>query len=58
MTKLHQLPLAIVAMTAASPAFAHEADFFHTHGESLMWVAGLAIVGGVAIRYAMSIARK
>lgn len=58
MTKIHQLPLALVAFTAASPALAHEADFFHTHGESLMWAAGLAVVGGVALRLALKSARK
>ncbi|MEM9310703.1 MAG: hypothetical protein AAGA34_04585 [Pseudomonadota bacterium] len=58
MTKLHQLPLALAALTAATPAFAHEADFFHTHAEGLMWTAALAVAGVVAIRFAISIARK
>ncbi|MEM6585306.1 MAG: hypothetical protein AAF692_06085 [Pseudomonadota bacterium] len=58
MSKIHKLSVAAIAMTAASPAFAHEADFFHTHGEGLMWAAGIAVVGGVALRYALKIARK
>ena len=58
MSKLHRLPLALAAMTAATPALAHEADFFHTHGEGLMWVAALGLAGAAAIRFAMSIARK
>lgn len=58
MTRFQKLPIALVALTAASPAFAHEADFFHTHGEGLMYGAGLFVVAGVALRYALKIARK
>ncbi|MEM6908382.1 MAG: hypothetical protein AAF494_06850 [Pseudomonadota bacterium] len=58
MSKLHRLPLALAAMTAATPALAHEADFVHTHGENLIGVVGFVVAVAVAIRIAMSIARK
>ncbi|MEM9085252.1 MAG: hypothetical protein AAGB23_04965 [Pseudomonadota bacterium] len=58
MIKIHQLPIAVAALTAASPVLAHETDFFHTHTESLAWVAGLGVVGVVAYRIFRSIARK
>lgn len=58
MTKIHQLTITALALTAASPALAHEADFFHTHAEGLMWAAGLAIAGAAALGYALKIARK
>ena len=58
MLKIHQLPVAMAALTAASPVLAHETDFFHTHTEGLAWVAGLGVVGIVAYRIIRSIARK
>ncbi|MEM1197219.1 MAG: hypothetical protein AAGH57_14035 [Pseudomonadota bacterium] len=58
MTKLHKPALALATLTAATPAFAHDADFFHTHAEGLMGIAALIVAGGLAIRFAISIARK
>ncbi|MEM6857599.1 MAG: hypothetical protein AAF559_06980 [Pseudomonadota bacterium] len=58
MTKLHKPALALAAFAAATPAYAHDADFFHTHAEGLMWTAALIVAGGLAVRFAISIARK
>lgn len=58
MTKLPKPALALATLTAATPALAHETDFFHTHAEGLMWTAALVVAGGLAIRFAISIARK
>ena len=50
----------MIALGAATPAFAHEADFFHTHGESLMIGAAVlaAAAGGFALRAVAKRARK
>jgi len=60
MIKLHRLPAAMIALGAATPAFAHEADFFHTHGESMMIGAAVlaAAAGGLALRAVAKRARK
>lgn len=49
MKTLHRLPVALVALGAASPAFAHEADFLHNHAEGLMIGAALAVAAGVGL---------
>ncbi|MEL6528355.1 MAG: hypothetical protein AAGK01_03720 [Pseudomonadota bacterium] len=58
MTNLHRLPVALAALTAASPALAHEADFLHNHGEGLLAVAAIGVVGALAYKFIRSIARK
>lgn len=58
MTNLHRLPLALGALTAASPALAHEADFLHSHGEGLLAVAALGVVAAIGYKVIRSIARK
>jgi len=58
MTNLHRLPLALAALTAASPALAHEAEFLHNHGEGILAVAALGIAAGLAFKFIRSIARK
>ncbi|MEL7190486.1 MAG: hypothetical protein AAGK17_13110 [Pseudomonadota bacterium] len=47
----HRLPLALAALGAASPALAHEAGFFHTHGESVVAALALAAAAGLGIRF-------
>lgn len=58
MTNLHRLPLAGTALFTASPAIAHDATFFHTHGEGLMAVGALGIAAALAFRFIRSRARK
>ncbi len=53
MTYLHRLPLALIALGAATPAFAHEAEFLHNHAEGLAVAAIFAVAAGGTFAWKM-----
>lgn len=49
MKHITRLPLALAAISAATPAMAHDTGFFHTHGEGLaIGAVVVAVIGGFA----------
>ncbi|MEM6476050.1 MAG: hypothetical protein AAF687_07785 [Pseudomonadota bacterium] len=49
MTKLQRLPLAIGALAASSPAFAHETELPHIHSEWAVVAAAVALAAVIVI---------
>lgn len=49
MTNLHRLPLALAALGAATPAFAHETSFLHNHAEGLLAAGAIVVAAAGAI---------
>jgi len=60
MTKLQKLPLAIAALGASAPAFAHESGLFHVHNEGAVMASAiaLAIAGVVGWKFLANRSRK
>ena len=58
MTHFKRLPIALAALGAATPAFAHEAGFLHTHGEGLAAAAALGLIATLGFVAARKIARR
>ncbi len=56
MSQIHRLPVAIVALVAASPAFAHDLPVPHSHAE---WaIAAIALAGACATSFAIIRSRR